>query len=199
MDTYSPKPWHLFIPAFFFIGGTPCFVTPEWVKLGMAFYGLGSGLTLWILIAGLWETKRTYNDSLADVARAIAQLDPSRWSALGIKFPELRIRFQGEPVTYFEDTDILHKCLVQFLEDSDDVSFAAERLYNDTDQIRDMLGLTREQVREQWRMAVEFLTVQKHLIENSASGNRTYLWRTGRRQMLMDKYVRSMLKIEELP
>lgn len=186
MYPYIPRPWHLFIPALICFCGSAASAWYPW--LGAALMLIGVLGALWIMAAGAWEAKASYNSSLARVAEAIKDLNPDQWQAIGIRFPELRVRYQGQPVRYLEDTEIRMEAFERFMADSSTDAVAPQRYYGDGTALR-----------RQWHAWIGWLTRQGYIIPNSASGNHSLLWRPGRHQQLMQMYLSEpTIKITEL-
>jgi hypothetical protein len=182
---YSPKPLHLLLPALLYAAGSMLIIQFFWFSIGLWF--LGCLAALWIFISGLWQAKTDYNFSLAEVAKQIREMNPEQWQALGIRYPELRIRWHGKPIAFLEDTDIRIDYLQKFIDDGDEYQFAPERLYGDGTQLRN-----------QWRMTRDWLIEKQFVIENSASGNHSWLWRSGRRGQLISMYLREDSALQNL-
>lgn len=161
-------------------------------------FGFSIALMFWLAVADLIERRTIYNyskstvvDKWAKYAQSLTLLDPSRYSALGLQFPELEIRWEGKPVIRLAGTDILLPCLQKFLLDSSNEDFAAERLYNDDKFLQQAFGLTRDTVRHQWWLAVNWLVEQGHITANTAVGNHSFKWVVGHRTVLLNQYVHS--------
>ena len=184
-NDYIPKPAHLLFPVLLLIAGSLLIVDFFSISIGLWF--LGTLAALWIFIAGLWKSRADYNYSIVAVAHEIKEMNPDQWQALGISFPELRIRWDGKPINYIEDTDIRLENFQRFLDDSDDMQFAPERLYGDGTQMR-----------RQWMMCRDYLIERNFLIENSASGNHSWLWRTGRRRQLINMYFQQPIILKDM-
>lgn len=182
---YSPRPLHFFLPALFFIAGAVTMIHSA--GLGLAFWWLGLLASLWIFFIGIWQARSAYNSTLSDVAREVRLMNPEQYDALGIHFPELRIHYHGKPVSYLEDTSVRMEHFKKFLEDSDEVQFAPERLYGDGTQMR-----------RQWTLCRDWLIEMDFLIQNSAAGNHSWLWRTGRRSQLFSMYFSQPLELIDL-
>ena len=182
---YSPKPIHLIFAALFFIAGSWSIADSFWLAIGL--WSLGSLAGIWIFLAGLWQVKSDYNYSLVEVARQIREMQPEQWQALGIRYPELRIRWRGKPIAYLEDSDIRVEDLQRFVDDSDEYQFAPERLYGEGTRTR-----------AQWKLCRDWLIDQHFLIDNSAGGNHSWLWRSGRRGQLISMYLIPELKLKNL-
>lgn len=174
---YIARPHHMLWPTAFLIGG--CLLLDKSIWMGRAIIVVGILLAVWIFIAGLWDAKTRYNASIAAVAHEIKDMDPERYRALGIRIPELHIYASHEgPIEYLEDTEIRMDLARQFLRDSDEYQFAPERLYGEGTRMR-----------RQWQLLKDWLIEQGYLINNSAAGNHTWLWRTGRRSVFMRHYL----------
>jgi len=182
---YTAKPIHLLFSVLLYAAGSMLMIQFFWFSIGLWF--LGTLAAIWIFIAGLWQSKSDYNLSLARVAEQIRMMNPEQWNALGIRYPELRIKFHGKPIQYLEDSDIRLECFQKFLDDSDEYQFAPERLYGDGTQLRN-----------QWRMSRDWLIGKGFIIDNSAAGNHTWLWRTGRRQQLISMYFPPEISMVDL-
>lgn len=184
-DDYIPKPWHFLFPVLLFAAGSLLLIDMFWMSIGL--WLLGTLAATWIFIAGLWKSRADYNYSIVAVAHEIKEMNPEQWQALGIRFPELRIRYHGKPISYIEDTDIRSEWMKQFLDDSDEYQFAPERLYGEGTQAR-----------KQWMLVRDFLISEGYLIDQSAAGNHSWLWRTGRRRQLLTMYFDQPLVLQNL-
>lgn len=152
-----------------------------------------------LIVLGEWSTYKrdiTYADaskidSTTKFAQSIQVMDAERYSALGIKFPELNIRWEGKPVVRIDGTKILLACFQKFLMDSDEVYFVPERHYNNDKTLQGQLQLSRDNIRAQWWHTVNYLLSEKHITPDSMKGSHTFIWIAGRRQMLLNQFVYS--------
>lgn len=184
LNEYTPKPHHLLWPTAFFIGGTLAWIDAAWTMTGLALYSLGGLSALWIFYVGTLQARSDYNHSMVSMAEAISKLSPDQWQALGIAFPHLRVRWHGKPIEYVDDTDIRLEAFERFMQDSNEYQVAPERTYGDGTLLR-----------RQWFLWIAWLKTQKFLIDDSASGNHSYLWRGGAFQQCK-KYLRMPMLVD---
>ena len=148
-----------------------------WLCIGLFIIAFMNGF--WIVIAGLWSNKIAYNESLNELVNSMREMPSEHWKALGLNFPELRIHVENsQPVQFIEDTDLRLDYFQRFMNDSDNYQTAAMRLYGD-----------KTIARSQYSEWIGFLKFKEAIIENSASGNHSYLWRTGKKQWLEQCYL----------
>ena len=150
-NDYIPKPIHFLFSALLFAAGSLLITEFFWMSIGLWF--LGTLAALWIFIGGLWLSKALYNYSIVAVAHEIKEMNPEQWQALGIRFPELHIHYEGSAISYLENTSIRMDHFERFINDSDDIQFAPERLYGEG---------TRD--RHQWMMCRDYLIQQGYLM-----------------------------------
>ena len=175
--TYEANPAHLLFPLMLMFLAAVLLTYSS--ILAAALFVISIVASIWMLIAGLYQVRIAYNYSIVAIAEQVKSMDPERYRALGIAIPELRVYPSVEgPVLLMEDTEIRLDSFVQFMNDSDEYQFAPQRLYGDGTLMR-----------RQWFMAVNWLVKRGHLIESSASGSHTYLWRSGRRTQVMREYL----------
>jgi hypothetical protein len=117
-----------------------------------------------------------FYDKLQDVAEAIRDLEPNQWQALGIAFPTLRIRWNGTPLRYIEDTDITQEELERFIADSTDRQISPERNWSNG---RD---------RRTWLKIKTWLEGNEWIIEHSAAGSHSWLWKGNVYYTLRERY-----------
>jgi hypothetical protein len=123
-----------------------------------------------------------------DFGRMLGSLSPDRYSALGLEFPELDIAFEGTPIVRLRNTNILLDCFQKFLVDSTDVNFASLNWYNEDKSLQERFDMSRDAVRAQWHLAVNYLAEAGHITKNSAAGNHSYVWMKGSRAKLTRWY-----------
>jgi hypothetical protein len=184
-NDYTAQPHHLLWPVMFFTGGTLAwlrFDEAAWGWLGLALYGIGILATLWIVFAGVLDARSEFNISMVSMAKAISELSPDQWQALGIAFPHLRVRWHGKPIEYIDDTDVRLDAFEIFMRDSNEYETAPQRNYGDDTLLR-----------RQWHLWIAYLKANDHIIADSASGNHSYLWRGGAFQ-----HLRKFLKMPVL-
>lgn len=187
MDDHNPrlwKSWLLLIIGCCILLASLRF--PYW-----PIYLLG-GLTIVLAIS---ETVLLFARSRIDFYRAVTaladklkDLSPNQFSALGIAFPTLRIRFEGEPLQYIEDTDIQKSELAQFLAGSGLQQTMPERNW-----------ISNGWRRERYFSILRWLEENKWIYKDSAAGNHSWLWRgSGVPGNLERMYIREMMELETI-
>ena len=142
----------------------------------------GCGLILmafliWILL--FQEAANEKYRTITAFGNMLAKLDPDQWSALGIAFPHIRIKWTGKPLKFFEDTDITLEDFECFMQDSDGRQISPERNWaNGPD-------------RRKWQMIKDWLEAKEYIYSQSASGNHSWLWRGDMYRILWQHYIQS--------
>jgi hypothetical protein len=180
MNNYIPRLSHAVTTSLLGIVFTGLLAQPsQWQSAFLA------GAIIFIVMAALimvlifLEQRRSLIHSMAYFAERISQLDPDQWQALGIAFPHLRIRWSGEPIQFFEDTQATMEHFERFMRDSDHRQISPERNWSSGPQ------------RRAWREIVAWLERQTYIYKDSAAGNHSWLWRGDMRNVLWQRYIKS--------
>ena len=76
------KPYHLFWSVLFFALGVVTVLNETWRIFGYVMWAIGFTVWMWIVIAGLWDARALYLDSLAHVLRYSKDVDIDKMIAL---------------------------------------------------------------------------------------------------------------------
>jgi hypothetical protein len=164
---------------------------------------------VWVVADSMWQR---HNDELYQreklvIARtkftlAISAADGETRKFLGKEWPELGLEFDEQHVVYLladgVNTGILLAYFQRFLQDSNTVEFADVRKYNDDTFLQERFNVSREFVRKQWHLVVDFLKSpgMDYLVLDSMRGSHTYQWKSkGHYKSLLRKYM----NVREIP
>lgn len=179
MDQYTPKPWHMVVAVFL---GAASLAVSGFMDGRPAAAGLMAALFLWLLAGAvlallILEARRQFYETVSHFASELAKLDPDRWQALGIQFPQLRIRYRGETLVFFEDTAATFTDFERFMRDSDLREISPERNWSNGPE------------RRRWAEIKNWLEGRKYIYPQSASGNHSWLWRGDMYRVLWQRYI----------
>lgn len=118
-----------------------------------------------------------FYESAARFAESMANLNNDQWAALGIAFPTLRIRWNGQPIQLIEDSEIMFEDFKKFMLDSDYRQISPERNWS------------TGKARRTWTIIRDWLLEKKYIYEYSAAGNHSWLWKNNVYQTLKDRYL----------
>lgn len=181
MDS-TPRPgWNL-VPAALMTIGTISFFfgSPEWawILLGAALYVLACGAALVLWIVAVNRSREDLYYAMADFAHRFEALDKEGRQALGLKYPHLRIRWQGERLEYFEDTTVPMAFVAEFVSASTYAQTMAKRLTGDgTDRRRYYVEL------RDWLEANDYILGGRNAVTES------WPWRSGMYERFCDMYA----------
>jgi hypothetical protein len=179
MDYYTPKLSHAVTAVLLGMISISAGVFLSGLALYSAVIG---GLLFWIfavVVMGLLvlEGRRQFYETISHVAEQISKLDPDRWQALGIQFPQLRVKWTGEPITFFEDTGATYIEFERFMQDSDGRTISPERNWSTGPE------------RRRWQMIKDWLESRQYIYAESAAGNHSWLWRGDMYRILWQRYI----------
>lgn len=133
---------------------------------------------------------------------AAAQWDQETRYFLAREWPQMGVEFGESQIAYILEggvnTGVLISFLQAFLMDSNEVSFVDLRKYNDEKYLQERFNVSREAVRQQWRLATEFLVRKNFLAEGSMAGNRTYQWTSKDHYEVMRRRYLNLRPIPEM-
>ena len=148
--------------------------------------GLTISLAILETILLFARSRIDFYQAITALADKLKDLSPSQYSALGIAFPTLRIRFEGELLQYIEDTDIQKSELTQFLDGSGLQQTMPERNW-----------ISAGGRRDRYFAILRWLEENRWIYENSAAGNHSWLWRgSGVPGNLERMYLREVLEFQ---
>lgn len=179
MDTYIAKPWHMVIATLL---GATSLALSGWIDGRAALAGLTAAVLLWLLAGAILlliilQERREFYDTVARFAAEIKDMDEDRWQALGIRFPQLRVRWRGTPIVFFEDTAATFDDFERFMRDSDLREISPERNWSNGPE------------RRRWKAIKDWLEAKQYIYPQSASGNHSWLWRGDMHQVLWQRYI----------
>lgn len=120
-----------------------------------------------ILVVMIWEQSESHLATLGKSAVSINEMAPDRFIALGISLPKVRATWTGsEAILYFDDTDVPMLYFKMFMDGSDKQQIFPER---DCREGGMPLGF--------WKMIRLNLESRGLVIERSAAGSHSWLWR----------------------
>lgn len=137
-----------------------------------------------------WVGRREYIELVqawTAFADQLSRLDADQWQVLGIRFPVLRIHWQGKPVQLFEDTGVRLEYFIQFMDNSNAKYVSPERNWANGPR------------RRTWQQLMTWLETNNFVYPDSASGNRSWLWRGNAYDILRERYMYSNAKVAEMP
>jgi hypothetical protein len=122
------------------------------------------------------EQRIAFYHTIAMLSDSIRNLEADQWQAIGIYYPTLRIKWNGKPMQYLEDTEITLHQLERFMNDSDAKQVVPKR---------DWTGRQRRV----WENIVRWLLQKNYIRHDSATGNHSYLWRGDAFHQLRERYL----------
>ena len=103
------KPYHLLWSVFFFALGVVAVLNETWRVFGYAMWAVGFSVWAWVVIAGFWDARSLYLDSLSNVLRHSKDVDIDKLVALNLasKSDDLKSEvhvdlYQGNKSTHFD-------------------------------------------------------------------------------------------------
>ena len=181
MYEHTPRLWKALITL---ISGT--------LTLGLGGYYAPDGWPLWacliaaagLLAASVFEAallagreRITYYDTIRLFGEMLSGLDPSDRDALGIQFPSLRLRWTGQPVIFFEDTDATQSDFERFMRDGNGYQISPMRHWSTGPQ------------RHKWESIRDWLISNQYIYADSAAGSHSWLWRGDMYRVLWQRYM----------
>jgi hypothetical protein len=163
----EPRPVDLLVTiVFLFLGGLALafgWTVPGWICMAIAV-----SAALWIPAVSIYYARADLMRAQADLIRNYSAADPQARDMLGIKYPTLRVRLNGDARVFVDTSDVELKWFRRFMLDSTTVYISAEGHWND-----------KTIARQQWFAWKRYLDQEKAIYANSQSGNRTWKWRPG--------------------
>ena len=167
---------------------------------------LGCG---WEVARSLWEHHNRGIENRRDLIRARAafgtqatQWDQATRYFLAREWPEMGVEFGEDSISYvLEDgvnTGILIPFLRAFIQDSSENSFVDVRKYNDDKWLQEKFGVSRDVVRQQWKLTTDFLLRKQFLLEGSMAGNQTWRWPTAEHYKIMRRRYMNVTPLREI-
>lgn len=158
--------------------------TAAWVLGGLGFLLLF--LLAWM---GLWDKhseelqqRAWLMDNRRRFLMTLGEVSPDKLKFISVEWTELGVDFGISPIVYIlkdgQNTKIQQEFLQKFIEDSDKREFADVRRYNDDKFLQERFEVSRDRVRAQWYLAVDFLTREGFLIPDSARGPHSFMWKS---------------------
>jgi hypothetical protein len=143
---------------------------------------------LWIPAAALMSARASLYDSQARWVNAYNGADPETRAALGLKYPRLRVRLQGDAVVTVDYSGVELKWFKEFMLDSDPVYISAEGHWGD-----------KTIARKQWYLWYKYLVDEHAIIEQSQAGSRTWRWRSQNEYRRFMAYVTMRIPADMVP
>lgn len=187
---YTPKLSHaIFTAALGFAALIYSGVNLQGISLaGVSLFGfLMLTYSVWVMS---WVSNREYIEKIraqTGFADQLSRLDADQWQALGIRFPVIRIHWQGKPIQLFEDTGVRMEDFFQFMDNSNPKYVSPERNWANGPR------------RRTWHQLMQWLKENNFVYPDSASGNRSWLWRGSAYNVLRERYMYSTAKVAEIP
>lgn len=169
---YIPRLWHAII--LFLLGCAALWLSLSgWPLIA----GIGLILMAAFVLILLWrDSMNEYYRTITAFGNMLAKLTPDQWSALGIAFPHIRIRWKGKPIKFFEDTSATMEDWERFLDDSNWKQISPERNWKGADL-------------RKWEQIKGWLEEHNFIIRDSAAGQHSWLWRGNMYSILRDRYL----------
>jgi hypothetical protein len=190
MFSYTPKFSHVVISTFLAIALMGCSVLFDG-RVSTALL-IGSGLLFLSAASLMYSIVMVVNDErwskMESFASTYAKLDEEARAALGFKFPELRYRMRrGQVGEYFEDTSATIEQFRLFLKTSNDKYISPERDWN-----------SKEMPRGVWMDIKEWLEGEGYILEDSAAGSHSWLWKGNAYRHLMAYWMAGGRRLRNL-
>lgn len=171
------------------ISGGAVAVTYQWMMLGWCLIFAGFLGMVWVMADSLWIRRNDeiyHRTSLINArtsfAVTAAGLDAETRHFLAREWPEMGVEFGNSQTIYILEngvnTGVLLTFLQAFLWDSTEQHFVDVRHYNDDKSVQERFNVSRDVVRQQWRLATEMLEHWRYLQPNSMAGQSTWKWTT---------------------
>jgi hypothetical protein len=180
MDRYVPKLFHavlLVLAAFGLFIAAANFLPDDQFAVASIVSGI---LVLFSFVVMAWisnQERIAFYDAITRFSDSIRNLEQDQWLALGIRFPSIRIKWDGKPLKLLEDTDITIPELERFMKDSDPTQISPRRNWGNGRDGR------------VWEKIKRWLYDNNYIRHDSASGNHSYLWRGQAYFQIMERYL----------
>jgi hypothetical protein len=159
-----------------------------WHQAGYICFVIAGLAALWIPAAALLSSRAGLIDSEARFVTAYNGADPETRAALGLKYPRLRVRLDGDAVVTVDYSGVELKWFREFMLDSDPVYISAEGHWSD-----------KSVARRQWYLWYRYLVNEHAIIENSQAGSRTWRWRSSTEYRRFMAYVSMRIPPDMVP
>lgn len=187
--TYNPRLSHA---VFCLVFGAVLIATSGLWFSGVAAVSIGAAgfilcvYSIWIMI---WLRNREsieFYDSVTRLAEQLTHLDVDQWNALGIRFPTLRIQYNGEPVLMVENSGVRLDDFERFMNDSNARYVSPERNWS------------QGRKRRAWHQIMKWLEINQYIYPDSAAGSHSWLWRGNSYNLLIDRYITPHVRVGNL-
>jgi hypothetical protein len=159
-----------------------------WHQAGYICFVIAGLAALWIPAAALLSSRAGLIDSEARFVTAYNGADPETRAALGLKYPRLRVRLDGDAVVTVDYSGVELKWFREFMLDSDPVYISAEGHWGD-----------KTIARKQWYLWYKYLVDEHAIIEQSQAGSRTWRWRSQNEYRRFMAYVTMRIPADMVP
>lgn len=161
---------------------------PGWTTAGAIALVIAVSTALWIPAVALINSQAYLIGEKAKFITAYNGADPETRDALGLKYPTIRVRMNGDAKVYVDYSGVELKWFRRFMQDSTLEYISAESHWND-----------KTTARKQWHAWYKYLLDERAIIPESQTGNKTWRWRSANEYRRLNIYTTMRIPRDMLP